>query len=76
VLVGIVGLGNMGAAMAANLVSAGHEVASFDVVREHVRGLEARGAHGASSAPDAAPGAEVTLEHVAVVMGQREAAGQ
>ena len=57
--VGVVGLGNMGGAMAANLVAGGHDVAAFDLVAERVHELERRGARSASSPADAARGAEV-----------------
>ena len=37
--IGFIGLGNMGAPMAANLVAAGHEVTGFDVVVKSLDGL-------------------------------------
>ena len=57
--VGVVGLGNMGGAMASNLVAAGHAVAGYDVVAARVGELEALGGRGASSPADAAREAEV-----------------
>ena len=54
--IGFIGLGNMGAPMAANLVAAGHEVTGFDVA-----GVEVAGARMAANAPEAASGAEVVI---------------
>ncbi len=47
--IGFIGLGNMGAPMAANLIKAGHEVTGFDVA-----GVTAEGAANAGSAAEAA----------------------
>jgi len=47
--IGFIGLGNMGAPMARNLVAAGHEVTGFDVA-----GVEIAGVTTATSAPEAA----------------------
>ncbi len=55
--IGFVGLGNMGAPMAANLVKAGHEVAGFDLSREPLAALAAAGGQVAPSAAEAARGA-------------------
>ena len=54
--IGFIGLGNMGAPMAANLASAGHKVTGFDVV-----GTSAAGVTNVSSAREAATGAEVVI---------------
>ncbi|SHI66800.1 3-hydroxyisobutyrate dehydrogenase [Wenxinia saemankumensis] len=54
--IGFVGLGNMGAPMAANLVRAGHEVAGFDLAGPWVEGVTPAG-----SAAAAAEGAEVVV---------------
>ena len=54
--VGFVGLGNMGAPMAANLAAAGHDVAGFDTAAAPPQGVR-----GAVSAADAAAGAEVVV---------------
>jgi 3-hydroxyisobutyrate dehydrogenase-like beta-hydroxyacid dehydrogenase len=54
--IGFIGLGNMGAPMAANLVAAGHEVTGFDVAGVTVEGVAA-----AASAVEAATGAEVVI---------------
>jgi putative dehydrogenase len=48
--VGVVGLGLLGGAVAARLLAAGHAVVGFDVARERVAALEARGGKGAESA--------------------------
>ena len=54
--IGFVGLGNMGRPMAENLARAGHEVAGFDTAA-----VEAAGVTSASSAAEAARGAEVVV---------------
>ncbi|WP_353472190.1 3-hydroxyisobutyrate dehydrogenase [Salipiger sp. H15] len=54
--IGFIGLGNMGAPMAANLVAAGHEVTGFDVA-----GVTVEGAARAGTAAEAASGAEVVI---------------
>lgn len=54
--IGFIGLGNMGAPMAANLANAGHEVTGFDTVKVTVEGVEI-----ARSAAEAARGAEVVV---------------
>jgi 3-hydroxyisobutyrate dehydrogenase-like beta-hydroxyacid dehydrogenase len=48
--VGVVGLGLLGGAVASRLLAAGHAVVGFDVARERVAALEARGGKGADSA--------------------------
>ncbi len=47
--IGFIGLGNMGAPMAANLVKAGYELVVFDVVKAAVDKIPAQGAMAASS---------------------------
>lgn len=54
--IGFIGLGNMGAPMAANLVSAGHEVAGFDTAAPVPAGVTP-----ASSAAEAARDADVVI---------------
>ncbi len=49
---GMVGLGRMGANMAARLLRAGHRVVAFDRNPEKVEGLVREGAIGASSLED------------------------
>ena len=47
--IGFIGLGNMGAPMAANLIKAGHELVVFDVFKAAVDKFAAQGAIAASS---------------------------
>ena len=54
--IGFIGLGNMGAPMAANLARAGHQVTGFDVA-----GVSVPGVTPASSAVGAAKGADVVI---------------
>ncbi|MDP3862301.1 MAG: 3-hydroxyisobutyrate dehydrogenase [Phaeovulum sp.] len=54
--VAVIGLGNMGAPMAANLVKAGHQVAGFDLVAPCPAGVTC-----ATSAAAAATGADVVI---------------
>ncbi|MCO5124859.1 MAG: NAD(P)-binding domain-containing protein, partial [Rhizobacter sp.] len=57
--IGFIGLGAMGAPMAARLVQAGHVVRGFDVRTAAVDALAAAGGQAALSARDAAQGAEL-----------------
>jgi len=54
--IGFIGLGNMGAPMAANLIKAGHEVTGFDVA-----GVTIEGAGKAGSAAEAASGQDAVI---------------
>jgi 3-hydroxyisobutyrate dehydrogenase-like beta-hydroxyacid dehydrogenase len=54
--IGFIGLGNMGAAMAANLVKAGHDVTVYNRSRAKVDALAAEGARPADSIADACRG--------------------
>jgi 3-hydroxyisobutyrate dehydrogenase len=54
--IGFIGLGNMGAPMAANLAKAGHEVRGYDVA-----GTTAEGVTSVSSLGDVATGADVVI---------------
>ena len=54
--IGFIGLGNMGAPMARNLIAAGHHVKGFDVAGTQVDGVDA-----APSAADAASGADAVI---------------
>jgi 3-hydroxyisobutyrate dehydrogenase len=54
--IGFIGLGNMGAPMAANLVKAGHDVTGFDTA-----GVTVEGVAPAASAAAAATGADVVI---------------
>ncbi|HEY4252776.1 MAG TPA: 3-hydroxyisobutyrate dehydrogenase [Roseomonas sp.] len=59
--IGFVGLGNMGAPMARNLLKAGHAVAAFDLVPAALDAVAAAGATRAASAAEAARGAEAVI---------------
>jgi len=59
--IGFIGLGNMGAPMAANLVKAGHRVTGFDLVSKAVESLAAKGGTAAASAAAAAAGSEIVI---------------
>jgi 3-hydroxyisobutyrate dehydrogenase len=59
--IGFIGLGNMGAPMAQNLVKAGHEVTGFDIVPEPVAALAAKGGRAATSAAEAAASGEIVV---------------
>ncbi len=54
--IGFIGLGNMGAPMAANLAKAGHEVLGFDTA-----GTRAEGVQSCASAAQAVSGADVVI---------------
>jgi len=56
--IAFIGLGNMGAPMAANLVKAGHKVIGFDLVEAQRAGAAATGVAVAASARAAVDGAE------------------
>jgi 3-hydroxyisobutyrate dehydrogenase len=58
--IGFIGLGNMGAPMAAHLVKAGHRVTGFDLVAIAVESLAAKGGTAAASAA-AAAGSEIVI---------------
>ena len=75
--IGFIGLGNMGAPMARNLVKAGHALTVFDLSKQAVAALAAAGAAKAATAADAARDAEIVVtmlpagEHVrAVYLGE------
>lgn len=59
--IAFIGLGNMGAPMASNLVKAGHSVTVFDLVESAIQALESEGAKRGESAEAAARGAEVII---------------
>jgi 3-hydroxyisobutyrate dehydrogenase-like beta-hydroxyacid dehydrogenase len=54
--VGFIGLGHMGAGMAANLLKAGHDVTVYNRTRTKVEALVAQGAKAAASVSDACNG--------------------
>src|SRR5437899_3065542 len=59
--IGFIGLGNMGAPMAANLVKSGHHVTGFDLVSKAVDSLAGKGGTAAASAAAAAAAAEIVV---------------
>jgi 3-hydroxyisobutyrate dehydrogenase len=59
--IGFIGLGNMGAPMAANLVKAGYQVSGFDLNAAALGALVAAGGSVAASAAEAARGADVII---------------
>ncbi|PTL78705.1 NAD(P)-dependent oxidoreductase [Vitiosangium sp. GDMCC 1.1324] len=63
--VGFIGLGNMGHAMARNLLAAGHELSVYNRTREKAESLRQQGARVADSPADAARGVEVVFTMLA-----------
>jgi 3-hydroxyisobutyrate dehydrogenase len=59
--IGFIGLGNMGAPMAANLVKAGHRVTAYDIVPAPVEALAAKGGRAAASAAEAIAAGEIVI---------------
>jgi 3-hydroxyisobutyrate dehydrogenase len=59
--IAFIGLGNMGAGMAANQAKAQHHVAAFDLSPAALERAAAAGCHPASSAAEAVKGAEVVI---------------
>jgi 3-hydroxyisobutyrate dehydrogenase len=59
--IGFIGLGNMGAPMATNLVKAGHRVSGFDVVAARAEALAAKGGEAAATAGEAAGAGELVI---------------
>ena len=59
--IGFIGLGTMGAPMAANLVNAGHDVTGFDIAAGPVAALAAAGGRAADTAAEAVAAAEVVI---------------
>ena len=59
--IGFIGLGNMGAPMAANLLTAGHQVIGYDVVASAGASLAQNGGRAVSSAPEAAAAGEIVI---------------
>ena len=74
--IGIIGLGNMGGPMAANLMRAGHHVTGFDLSDTARRALVAAGGAGAEGIAAAVEGADVVLtmlpagQHVRTVLAE------
>jgi 3-hydroxyisobutyrate dehydrogenase len=59
--IGFIGLGNMGAPMAANLVKAQHQVTGYDLVAAQIAALEAQGGHAAASMIEAATAGDIVV---------------
>jgi 3-hydroxyisobutyrate dehydrogenase len=59
--IGFIGLGNMGAPMAANLLKAGHQVTGFDLVAGRAEALAAKGGRVAATAAEAAAAGEMII---------------
>lgn len=59
--IAMIGLGNMGSGMCANLVKAGNDVTAFDLNPEAVANAEKDGAKAASSIEDAVSGVDVVV---------------
>ena len=59
--IGFIGLGNMGAPMAANLLKAGQQVTGFDIVPGPRDALAAKGGWAAATAAEAAAAGEVVI---------------
>jgi len=60
-VIAFIGLGNMGAGMAANLVKAGHEVRGFDLSTAALARAAESGVKGAASVKDAVKGADAVI---------------
>lgn len=67
--VGFIGLGDMGMAMAKNLIQSGFELTGFDLREEQLAALEAAG--GKRAASPAAIGAEVDVVFIMVMTGKQ-----
>lgn len=79
--IAFIGLGNMGAPMAINLVKAGHSVKAFDLSAPALAKVQAEGGQAAASAEEAVKGAEVVIsmlpasQHVEGLYLGRDGAG-
>ena len=59
--IGFIGLGNMGAPMAANLATAQHHVTGYDLVAKAAADLAAKGGHAAANAVEAAGAGDIVI---------------
>jgi 3-hydroxyisobutyrate dehydrogenase len=59
--IGFIGLGNMGAPMAANLLKAQHRIAGYDVVAAAGASLAERGGHAAAGVAEAAAAGDIVI---------------
>jgi 3-hydroxyisobutyrate dehydrogenase len=60
-VIGFIGLGNMGAPMAGNLVAKGHTVRGFDLIAANLQAGEKRGVRPARSTADAVAGSDIVV---------------
>jgi len=60
-VVGIVGLGLLGHAIASRLLTAGHQVVGYDVLPDKIAAITARGGKGARSAADVTGASEIVF---------------
>jgi len=63
--VGFIGLGNMGSAMARNLIKSGHELVLYNRTRSRAEELQPLGARVAGTPGEAASGVEVLITMLA-----------
>jgi len=63
--VGFIGLGRMGSGMAQRILSGGHDLAVFDVMRERTTALAEAGARAAASIADVCAGREIVITMLA-----------
>lgn len=75
-IVGIVGVGVMGSAMAGNLVDAGFEVLGYDVDRSRLAELAERGGRPAASCREVARGADAVLISLPSAAAFQQVAGE
>jgi 3-hydroxyisobutyrate dehydrogenase len=59
--IGFIGLGNMGAPMAANLLKSQHKVIGYDAVQSPISNLELQGGKGVASVADAAAAGDIVI---------------
>ncbi|HUC69624.1 MAG TPA: 3-hydroxyisobutyrate dehydrogenase [Stellaceae bacterium] len=59
--IGFIGLGNMGAPMAANLIEGGHQVTGYDIVPATLAALAAKGGRAAASAAEAVAAGDIVI---------------
>jgi 3-hydroxyisobutyrate dehydrogenase len=59
--IGFIGLGNMGAPMAANLIKAQHRIAGYDIVAEARAALAGKGGHAAAGIAQAAAAGDIVI---------------
>jgi 3-hydroxyisobutyrate dehydrogenase-like beta-hydroxyacid dehydrogenase len=81
--IAFIGLGNMGLAMAQNLIKAGHSLRVYNRTRSRAGELESLGAHVAATPGEAAEGVEIAITMLAddhalesVVFGDEKNAGK